>query len=243
MVLQYLPALVSFCPTSHFGSTAKVKCFANVMGSLLIGDKDRQHLCERRLQLLTGRIMFQSRITSKEYHKSVQHEDVAGEDVSLDDIHITFDLEEEEVKTTEENIFESRVSINMNPSFITIPDDFKDDKSNLVKGDDVEENQKNNTAFASEHLRDTLTTMPTLAKNNEAYIKDLNSLQEVNKSYTTQIGKKHINVTNRMENSTSCMPQPHNFVNQVDDQNTSIGKNMNTSYCSNLKATGHHSMA
>ncbi|KAJ8435525.1 hypothetical protein Cgig2_014444 [Carnegiea gigantea] len=142
----------------------------------------------------------------------------------LDDIDMIPDLEEEEVEHVGENIFESRVLINMNPSLINIPDDFKDDK----EGDDVEENQRNNTPLAGEPIRDTLIIMPTLAKNNGAYIKDAgqienttvlrdksNSLQVVNKSCTNQIGKKHINVTNRIENSTIGIPQTHNLVNQV----------------------------
>ena len=49
--------------------------------------------------------MFRTQITSKEYLKSVQHEDATGEDLSLDDIHVIFDLEHEEVATAEENIF------------------------------------------------------------------------------------------------------------------------------------------
>jgi len=79
-------------------------------------------------------IMFRSRVTLEEYLKSVQQEDAAGEDVSLDDIDMTPDLEEEEIDTVGENIFESRVSIDMNPSLITIPDDFKDDKQVLIIG-------------------------------------------------------------------------------------------------------------
>ncbi|KAJ8430064.1 LOW QUALITY PROTEIN: hypothetical protein Cgig2_020984 [Carnegiea gigantea] len=98
----------------------------------------------------------------------------------------------------------------------------------LKEGDDVEDNQRNNTTLAGEHIRDTLATMPALAKNNEAYIKDAG----VNKSCITQLGKKHINVTNRMENSATRMTQPHYFVNQTDDQNTSMGENTNTSSCS-----------
>ena len=49
--------------------------------------------------------MFRSRVTLEEYLKSVQHEDATGEDLSLDDIHVIFDLEHEEVATAEENIF------------------------------------------------------------------------------------------------------------------------------------------
>ncbi|KAJ8433720.1 hypothetical protein Cgig2_004349 [Carnegiea gigantea] len=172
--------------------------------------------------------MFGSRIILEEYLKSIQHKDAAGEDVSLDDIDMILDLEEEEVKHVGENIFESRVSINMSPSLINILHDFKDDKetsasevvfskatvpvetfayqklmglessgrvrgvgfgvtSNQLNakrncqsriepldsgmGDDVEKNQRNNTPLVGEPIRDTLTTIPTLAKNNEAYIK------------------------------------------------------------------------
>ena len=73
--------------------------------------------------------MFWSIITLEEYVKSVQHEDAAGEDVSLDDIDRIPDLDEEDGETVEENIFESRVSTNMNSLLITILNDFKDDKS------------------------------------------------------------------------------------------------------------------
>ena len=76
--------------------------------------------------------MFRSRITLEEYLKSVQHEDAAGEDVSLDDIDVIPELEEEEVEHVGENIFESTVLINMNPSLINVPDDFKDDKEVLI---------------------------------------------------------------------------------------------------------------
>ena len=79
-------------------------------------------------------IMFRSRVALEEYLKSVQHEDAAGEDVSLDDIDMTPDLEEEEIETVGENIFESRVSIDKNPLLITIPDDFKDNKEVLIIG-------------------------------------------------------------------------------------------------------------
>ena len=43
--------------------------------------------------------------------------------MSLDNIDMILDFEEE-VEHVGENIFESRVSINMNPSLINIPDDF-----------------------------------------------------------------------------------------------------------------------
>ena len=67
--------------------------------------------------------MFRSRITLEEYLKSAQHEDATGEDVSLHNIDMIPNFEEE-VEHVGENIFESRVSINMNPSLINIPDDF-----------------------------------------------------------------------------------------------------------------------
>ena len=54
--------------------------------------------------------------------------------MSLDDVDVIPDLEEEEAKHVGENIFESRVSINMSPSLINIPDNFKDDKEVLVIG-------------------------------------------------------------------------------------------------------------
>ncbi|KAJ8435633.1 hypothetical protein Cgig2_000299 [Carnegiea gigantea] len=72
------------------------------------------------------------RIILEEHLKFVQHEDAVGEDVSLDDIDMIPDLEEEEVKQVGENIFKSRVSINMNPSLINIPNGFKDDKELLT---------------------------------------------------------------------------------------------------------------
>jgi len=78
--------------------------------------------------------MFRSWITLEEYLKSVQDEDVAGEDVALDNIDMIPNLEEEEVEHVQENIFESRVLITMNPSLINIPDDFKDDKEMLIIG-------------------------------------------------------------------------------------------------------------
>ena len=79
--------------------------------------------------------MFRSSITLEEYLKFVQHEDAASEDVSLDDVDMIPDLEEEDVEHVGENIFESRFSINMNPSLINIHDDFKDDKELLIIGE------------------------------------------------------------------------------------------------------------
>ncbi|KAJ8425573.1 hypothetical protein Cgig2_013919 [Carnegiea gigantea] len=243
--------------------------------------------------------MFRSRITLEEYLKSVQHEDAAGEDVSLDGIDMIPDLEEEEVEHVGENIFESRVLINMNPSLINIPDNFKDDKEGkFLLPDGVQVNQKI-LKSVGERVRgfkyslrckyvkeDTIEeALYNLEKrkrpsavgdqiwvglvdyffsekfqNNEVYIKDAgqienttvlrdkgeaaytsrsphvlnqvsqqrrstggkenmqpNSLQGVNKSCTTQIGKKHISATNRMQNSTIGMPRLHNFVNQSYD--------------------------
>ena len=53
--------------------------------------------------------------------------------MSLDTIDMIPDLEEE-VEHIKENIFESRVSINTNPSLINISDDFKDDKKVFIIG-------------------------------------------------------------------------------------------------------------
>ena len=43
-------------------------------------------------------------------------------------------LEGEDLATMEEDTCDSRVSMNMNSSLITIPDDFKDDKEVLIIG-------------------------------------------------------------------------------------------------------------
>jgi len=73
--------------------------------------------------------MFRSRITLEECLKYVQHEDAEDEDISLDNINMIVDLEEEDdVEIVEDNIFESIVLINMNYLFITTHNDFKDDK-------------------------------------------------------------------------------------------------------------------
>jgi len=71
--------------------------------------------------------MFRSKLILEEYLKSVQYEDAASEDISLDDIDVIPDLDVEDAGTSEENTFESRVSINMNSSLITIPHYSKDD--------------------------------------------------------------------------------------------------------------------
>ncbi|KAJ8437725.1 LOW QUALITY PROTEIN: hypothetical protein Cgig2_009439 [Carnegiea gigantea] len=89
------------------------------------------------------------------------------------------------------------------------------------EGVDAEENQGNNTPLLGEPIRDNLITMPTLLVHliqSYYYLmtSSPNSLQRVNKSRTTQIGKKHISVTNRSY-----------------DQNTSMRENTNTSGCSN----------
>ncbi|KAJ8429710.1 hypothetical protein Cgig2_004885 [Carnegiea gigantea] len=59
--------------------------------------------------------MVRSRVILEECLKSIQHEDAAGEDVSLDEIDMIPDLEEEEeVETARENIFESRdIAVNI----------------------------------------------------------------------------------------------------------------------------------
>ncbi|KAJ8430686.1 hypothetical protein Cgig2_024551 [Carnegiea gigantea] len=304
--------------------------------------------------------MFRSKIKLEEYLMCVQHKDTVGEDMSLDDIGMIPNLKEEEVKTIAENIFESRVSINMNASLVTIPDDFKNDKEVLIidyllmvlrnlvyvpltirigawshstlevevnrkilksigkrvrgfkyclrckyvkedtakealynlekskdpsaigdqmcaglvdyffsvtfqdiatdivkrktgalevafseailstetfgyhklmgpesgrRGDDVEDNQKNNTLLAGEienctALRDKGGAAHALTSPH--VLEQPNSLQGVKKSNATQISKKHISVTNRMENSTIGMPQPHNLVNQIPQSNVTI---------------------
>ncbi|KAJ8424466.1 hypothetical protein Cgig2_027378 [Carnegiea gigantea] len=118
-------------------------------------------------------IMFQSKITLEEYLKSVQHEEAAGTNVSLDDIDMIPNLEEEDGETVEENIFKSKVSTNMNSSLITIPDNFKDDK----EGDDYEQNQRSNRLLASEEVTHSLAPTPRLGKKNDACIKDSGQLE------------------------------------------------------------------
>ncbi|KAJ8426129.1 hypothetical protein Cgig2_000997 [Carnegiea gigantea] len=181
--------------------------------------------------------MVRPRIALEEYLKSIEHKEAACEDLSLDNIDMTLDLEEDDLETIEENTFELRVSIEMNSSLITIPDNYKDDREHDNVGDD----QRDNTPLASEHIRCTLATVSALAKNYETYIKDVvpNSIQGVNKSSKTQIGKKHVGVTTGMEyftilgnesvNQNIGMPQFHNFVNQVNDQKHIQGENTNTS--------------
>ena len=78
--------------------------------------------------------MFRSRITLEGYLHFIQHEDTAGEEVSLDDIDMISDKEEEEVETNKETIFNSRVLINVNPYLVAMPYDFKDDKEVLILG-------------------------------------------------------------------------------------------------------------
>ncbi|KAJ8437811.1 hypothetical protein Cgig2_021353 [Carnegiea gigantea] len=164
--------------------------------------------------------MFRSRITLEEYLKFIQHEVAAREDVSLDDIDMIPNLEEEEVGTAGKNIFHSRVSINMNPSLISIPVDFKDDK----EGDDVEENQRTNTSSAGKHIRDNLITTPALAKNNEAYVEGACQIE----NSTILRDKGGATHTSRL---------PH-VLNQVSQQRRSargeqnIHENTNTSGCS-----------
>lgn len=76
--------------------------------------------------------MFRSRITLEEYLKSIEHETPVGEDVALDNINMMPDLEEEDVEADEDNAYESRISIDVNPSHISIPEDFNDDKEVLI---------------------------------------------------------------------------------------------------------------
>jgi len=75
--------------------------------------------------------MFRSRVTLEEYLKSIGHEAATSEDVSLDDIDMFPNLEED-LGTMEEDTCDSRVLMNMNSSLITIPDDFKDDREVLI---------------------------------------------------------------------------------------------------------------
>jgi len=78
--------------------------------------------------------MFRSRVTLEEYLKSIKHEVAAGEDVSLDDIDMFPNLEEEDHATMEADTCASRVSMNMNSSLVTIPNNFKDDREVLIIG-------------------------------------------------------------------------------------------------------------
>jgi len=64
--------------------------------------------------------MLLYRITLEEYLRSIKHEDVAGEDISLDNVDIISDLEEEDLETIKETMFDSRVLINMDSSMIII---------------------------------------------------------------------------------------------------------------------------
>ena len=63
----------------------------------------------------------------KEYLKSNEHETLAGKDVSLDDIDIISNLEEEDVQPFEQNGFESRILTNVNLALIRILEGFHDD--------------------------------------------------------------------------------------------------------------------
>ncbi|KAJ8423241.1 hypothetical protein Cgig2_030094 [Carnegiea gigantea] len=265
--------------------------------------------------------MFRSRITLEECLKSVQHEDVVGENMSLDDIDMIPDLEEEEVEHEKEHqrepgplewfmethqdkegpyhepttkkfvdiavdivkrktgasevVFseaivlietfayhklmgpESSGRVRGNGSGVTStqlnakrncqsrikPSDSSivslllkevqslhqevtylksqrtDDARVLSQGDDVEENQRNNTPLVAEPIRDSLAATPTLAKNNEVYIKDASQIENT----TVLRDKGGVAHTSR---------SPH-VLNQSYDQNTSIMENMNTSGCSN----------
>jgi len=82
--------------------------------------------------------MFRSRITLEEYLKSVEHEVAAGEDISLDDINMDTELEEndddDDVEINEQDDLHSKVFANVNHAHISIPEDFKDDQEVLVIG-------------------------------------------------------------------------------------------------------------
>ncbi|KAJ8441285.1 hypothetical protein Cgig2_013700 [Carnegiea gigantea] len=57
-----------------------------------------------------------------------------------------------------------------------------DDARVLSQGDDVEKNQRNNTHLVSEPIRDSLTAMPILAKNNESYDQNTSMGENMNTS-------------------------------------------------------------
>lgn len=77
--------------------------------------------------------MFWSRITLEKCLKPVEHAAATGEDTSLDDINIALDLEEEEdVETNEEEELDSTGWTNINPAYINIPEDFKNDHEVLI---------------------------------------------------------------------------------------------------------------
>ncbi|KAJ8447677.1 hypothetical protein Cgig2_031731 [Carnegiea gigantea] len=64
-----------------------------------------------------------------------EHEAAAGEDTSLDDINMDLDSEEEEeVEINEKEELDTTVWTNINPAYITIPEDFKDDHEVLIIG-------------------------------------------------------------------------------------------------------------
>ena len=81
--------------------------------------------------------MFRSRFTLEEYLKSVEHEVAAGEDMSLDDLDMVIDLEDDnddDVEVNEQDALDSDVFANVNPAHISIPEDFKDDQEVLIIG-------------------------------------------------------------------------------------------------------------
>ncbi|KAJ8428047.1 hypothetical protein Cgig2_024099 [Carnegiea gigantea] len=212
--------------------------------------------------------MFRSRVTLEEYLKSIQHEDAAGEDVSLDDIDMIPDLEEEEeVETAGENIFESRVSINMNPSLITIPDDFKDDKEditvNIVKrkmgasevvfseatvpvetfahrklmgpessgrvrgvGSGVTSNQLNTKHNRQSGTKTSDSSIVCLL------LKEGDDVEENQRTNTPLAGQIETFTVLRDKGGAAHTSRSPHILNQLDNQNTSMGENTNISGCS-----------
>ena len=81
--------------------------------------------------------MFRCRITLEEYHKSIEHETPGGEDVFLDDIDMVTDLEGEDIEDDDNNAYESRISIDVNPYVIIILEAFNDDKEVLIIGNGI----------------------------------------------------------------------------------------------------------
>ena len=55
----------------------------------------------------------------------------------LDDIDMVPDLEKEDLKAYEDNAYESRILIDVNPSLISVPKDFNDDKEVLIIGNGI----------------------------------------------------------------------------------------------------------
>ncbi|KAJ8435632.1 hypothetical protein Cgig2_000298 [Carnegiea gigantea] len=95
----------------------------------------------------------------------------------------------------------------------------KEVQSLRQESDDVKENQRNNTSLDGEPIRDTFTTMPTLAKNNEVYNKNTGQIKN-----TTVL---------RDKGGAAHSSRRSHVLNQSCDENTPMGKNTNTSSCSN----------